>query len=93
MLPVLAFSISDTSLFICSKHLPVFALWTIFSPSLVRRDAHDYYPGSVTLSLSTRRAIPSSLNTRRVEPAVGAAFAPLSEVILRRSLHGRFTCR
>src|SRR3989442_319589 len=50
--PVLALSISDTSLFICSKHLPGFALWTTFSSSLVRRYSHDYYPGSVTIALS-----------------------------------------
>ncbi len=65
MLPVSALSISDTSLSAYSKHLPVFALWTTFSSSLVERDFHDYYPGSVTLSLSTRRAIPSSLAARR----------------------------
>ena len=65
MLPVSALSISDTSLSAYSKHLPGFALWTTFSSSLVERDFHDYYPGSVTLSLSTRRAIPSSLAARR----------------------------
>jgi len=61
----LALSISDTSLFEDSKHLLGFALWPSFSTSLVARDCHDYYPSSVTLGLSTRRAIPSSLNVRR----------------------------
>src|SRR6266516_1738753 len=76
-----------------SKHLLGFPLWSALLTSLVGRDSDEYYPSSVTLSLSARRAIPSSLKTRRIEPDVGAAFAPLRAVILPRSSRGRFRCR
>ncbi len=91
--PVVALSITDTSLLEYSKHLLGFPLWPALLASLVGRDSDEYYPSSVTLGLSTRRAIPSSLETRRIEPDVGAAFAPFSEVILHRSSRGRFECR
>src|SRR6266516_3845829 len=76
-----------------SKHLLGFPLWPALLASLVGRDSDEYYPSSVTLGLSARRAIPCSLRTRRIEPDVGAAFAPFSEVILHRSSRGRLGCR
>src|SRR2546429_4478905 len=52
-----ALRISRTSLALSiAHHLPGLALWTTFSPSLVGRDSHDYYPGSVTLALAGRRS-------------------------------------
>ena len=61
----MALSISDTSLVEYPKHLLGFPLWPALLASLVGRDSDEYYPSSVTLGLSTCRAIPSSLAARR----------------------------
>ncbi len=54
------------------------------------RNPHDYYEHAVTLRLAARRAIPHSLDARRVERDVGAASAPLSRVMPDRPPRGRF---
>ncbi len=80
---VVAFGISPTSLPAGRRHLPPFPLYTAFPCA-------EYYGGAVALRLAARRAIPHSLDARRVEHDVGGSFAPLRGVILPRPLCGRF---
>src|SRR5258708_12589892 len=60
-----------------SKHLLGFPLRPALLASLVGRDSDEYYPSSVTLSLSARPAIPTSLTTPPIHPALGPPFPPL----------------
>ncbi len=80
---VVALGISPTSLPACHRHLPPFPLYTAFPCA-------EYDGGAVALRLATRRAIPHSLDARRVERDVGGPFAPLRGVMLPRPLCGRF---
>ena len=51
----LALRISRTAWLLNVDHLCPFALWTIFSSSLVSRHPHDYYEHSVSLEVALFR--------------------------------------